>query len=390
MTVHQDKESETQKTCSTRRGRHAPRVLFIAPVPPPVHGVTICMANLMAMRDSLPFDLVHLDSRFTDNPLELGKFSFRKFCLLFTYLARLLKLLLFGSINCVVIPPTFYFHPFVKDAVFIWFARLLGKPVIGWIHNDFRLIKSEMPGWKQRFASLTLNRLEMLVLVGESLRQQNPEWLDSRRITTIPNGVADPPIHRPSNRTPRQQPRLIYISQMNQAKGSQDLLDAAALLAAEGLHPEIHCYGRPAFETTQEMIEVAFNEARAKGVNAQWLGPIYDDAKWAALADADIFVFPSWHEAMPLAVLEAMAVGLPIVATNVGAVADALDGIQGGRLVEPKQPAALAGALKEMMSKPAELDAMGHFNRQRYLREFTREAYANRWSAFFRERFAAA
>ncbi len=367
-----------------------PRVLFIAPVPPPVHGVTICMANLLALRDTLPFELVHLDSRFTDNPLELGKFSLRKIWLLLGYLGRLLRLLLFGKIRYVVIPPTFYFQPFVKDAVFIWFARLLGKPVIGWIHNDFRLIESEMPGWKKRFASLTLNRLETLVLVGQSLRRHTPDWLDARRITTIPNGVADPPSHRPANRSARSQPRLIYISQMNQAKGSQDLLDAAALLAAEGLHPEIHCYGRPAFETTQEMIEVAFNEARAKGVNAQWLGPIYDDAKWAALAEADIFVFPSWHEALPLAVLDAMAVGLPIVATNVGAVADALDGVQGGRLVEPKQPIALAAALKEMLSNPAELEAMGHYNRQRYLQEFTREAYAQRWSTFFSERLAAA
>lgn len=390
MAIQQAKVNETHKTNSTCGDLNTPRVLFIAPVPPPVHGVTICMANLLAMRDTLPFELVHLDSRFTDNPLELGKFSLRKFWLLFGYLGRLLKLILFGNIRYVVIPPTFYFQPFVKDAVFIWFARLLRKPVIGWIHNDFRLIQTEMPGWKQRFASLTLNRLEMLVLVGQRLRRHTPDWLDVSKITTIPNGVADPPSHRPAKRPPRPRPRLIYISQMNQAKGSQDLLDAAALLAAEGMHPEIHCYGRPAFETTQEMIEMAFNEARLKGVDAQWLGPIYDDAKWAALAESDIFVFPSWHEAFPLAVLDAMAVGLPIVATDVGAVADALDGTLGGRLVEPKQPAALAEALKEMMSNPAELEAMGNYNRQRYLQEFTREAYAARWSTFFSERFAAA
>lgn len=370
-----------QTGSSGSEGDPKPKVLVIGPIPPPVHGVTICIANLLSVRDRLDVDLVHLDSRFTNSAEQLGKFSLAKLFLFFRYLFSLIKLLLFGKIKLVVATPTFYFKPFLKDSAFIWVAWMLRKPVVGWIHNDFRLLTQEMTGWKLSFAKLTLKRLNRLVIVGEKLREFVPAWLSSDRIKCVPNGVPDPSKHHASNQN-RLPPRFIYISQMNEAKGSPDLLAAAIMLASEGLTPEIVCYGLPAFETSQAMIESAFSQAVAKGANVKWHGSIYGDAKWHALAEADVFVFPSRNEAFPLAILDALAVGLPIIATDVGAVSDALDHEKGGYLIAPSSPSMMAAAIKALIANPDARKSMGEYNRNRYLTDFTLGVYAKNWNAF--------
>ena len=354
-----------------------PRVLIIGALPPPVHGVSLCLQTLLEHRARLPVELVHLDSRFTTSHASLGKFSLRKAWLLFRYLLRYAGLLAFGKISQVVVTPTFYFKPFLKDALFIWGGWLFRKPIIGWVHNDFRLMQQEMKGWQSQFARHTLRRLARVIIVAPRLQLYAPAWLDPARILPLLNGVPDPPRHRDWSQPPHATPRFIYLSQMNDAKGWRDLLKAAELLAQKNLHPEFHFYGRPAFETTESKIQSAFSTATAAGVRATWHGAIYDDAKWSMLAQADAFIFPSWHEAFPLAILDAMAVGLPIIATDVGGVADALD----QELIAPQQPQALAAAMEKLLTQS--LPELGTHNRQRYLEYFTAEAYADRWAAFF-------
>jgi glycosyltransferase involved in cell wall biosynthesis len=79
----------------------------------------------------------------------------------------------------------------------------------------------------------------------------------------------------------------------------------------------------------------------------------------AVLAAADLFVLPSLSEGLPLALLEAMFAGCPIVATDVGQVRVALANGTAGILVEPGDSAALAGALERLLADPAEARRLG-------------------------------
>jgi glycosyltransferase involved in cell wall biosynthesis len=85
---------------------------------------------------------------------------------------------------------------------------------------------------------------------------------------------------------------------------------------------------------------------------------------------ADIFCLPSWWEAMPLSVLEAMAAGLPVVATGVGDVPRIVtDGVT-GMLVEPHDPAGLAVALEDLLGDPAMRLALGDAGRSLVERDY--------------------
>ncbi|MFO0687461.1 MAG: glycosyltransferase [Myxococcota bacterium] len=104
------------------------------------------------------------------------------------------------------------------------------------------------------------------------------------------------------------------------------------------------------------------------------------------LAAADVFVQPSRSEGLPLAVLEAMAAGLPVVATRVGGMGEAVVDGETGLLVEPERPDILAGALRRLLGDEALRSRLGRAGRARAEAEFSVETMARRYVALYRGR----
>jgi glycosyltransferase involved in cell wall biosynthesis len=112
-------------------------------------------------------------------------------------------------------------------------------------------------------------------------------------------------------------------------------------------------------------------------------GQQQDVTPW--LRAADLFVLPSYaNEGVPQAVLQAMMAGLPVVSTTVGAIAEAVDNGVTGRLVAPRDSAALRTALAELLAAPETAATMGRAGRQRALAHFSREAMLDRMESIFR------
>ena len=139
---------------------------------------------------------------------------------------------------------------------------------------------------------------------------------------------------------------VVYIGRMDVKKGLRELVEAAASLHPK--RPNLHVYlvgegpDRP-------LIESAIQASNAAGYIHALPGCAFDDvAVW--MAAADLVTLPSYMEGCPNVVLEALACGRPVVATNVGGIPEIMSD-ECGRLVPPRDSGALAQALASVLDR---------------------------------------
>jgi glycogen synthase len=181
--------------------------------------------------------------------------------------------------------------------------------------------------------------------------------LDPGRVHVIPSGVDLRLFARalpdPAPDLPR--PRVLFVGRLAAQKGVSTLLEAVPLLRARaavvlvGDGPR-----RPALE--RQAGRLGPDRVRFQG-----FVPHAEVPAW--LAAADVLVLPSIYEELGSVLLEAMAAGLPVVASAVGGIPDALGAA--GRLVPPRDPAALAAAVDEILDDPALAAELGDAARRR-------------------------
>jgi glycosyltransferase involved in cell wall biosynthesis len=170
---------------------------------------------------------------------------------------------------------------------------------------------------------------------------------------------------------------LIMVARIDDMKGHDTLLQAAALLREAGQSPALLLVG----DGERRRAMQAMARELGLGADARFLGYRRDIPN--LLAAADLFVLPSRSEGMPLSVLEAMAAGLPVVATRVGGVPELVsDGVH-GLLVSIDDAPALAGAIRRLMSDPASAARMGSAGRDRVNRQFSFDAMLDAYDRIY-------
>jgi glycosyltransferase involved in cell wall biosynthesis len=203
----------------------------------------------------------------------------------------------------------------------------------------------------------------------------------SRRVRVIHNGIAAPPAGGVDERLAelkRRGPVIGALTQLRPGKGLETLLDATPLVLARHPGAQLAIVGDgPDLEQLSE-------RSRALGVSASvhFVGPSEDPP--SALRGMDVFVHPSWAEAFPYVILEAMALARPIVASDVGGIGEAVVSGESALLVEPRAERPLAEALGELLGDQARAQLLAQSARER-MQIFTREAMIEGVSAVYLE-----
>ncbi len=160
------------------------------------------------------------------------------------------------------------------------------------------------------------------------------------RIHVVPNGIREQYFHEPRRPDDGGPLRLLFVGRLEAQKNVARLIDAVGL-AEQKIQLRVVGDGslRPELE----------QRAAALGVPVEFAGALFEDELLRAYAEADAFVLPSDREGMALAALEAMAAGLPVIATDVPGNRELVSGR--GLLAAP-EPAALAEALDGVAADP--------------------------------------
>jgi glycosyltransferase involved in cell wall biosynthesis len=146
---------------------------------------------------------------------------------------------------------------------------------------------------------------------------------------------------------------FMTVANLRPEKGYQVLLDAARAIADRGLPLRMAAVGRGPLSTTLHARHVEL----ALGDRFQFLGQRDDVLE--LLAGVDAFVLPSLHEGLPVTLMEATSVGLPIVATSVGGIPQILEDEVDALLVPPGDPGALVEAMTRLASDPELRERLG-------------------------------
>lgn len=207
------------------------------------------------------------------------------------------------------------------------------------------------------------------------------------RIMTIANGVIRPEGLRPAAEVRREfglSPEdlvLVMTAFFEPRKGHHILVEAAELLAKAGrLLPEVRIVligDGPKQAAIKSMV-------RGYGLNAHFIFLGYRHDANHILNAADMLVLPSVsHEDMPLIILDAMALGKPVVASAVAGIVEEVEDGRTGLLVPPADPQSLASAIASLLSSPDRRQAMGRAGKERFERHFRAELAAGRYQELY-------
>lgn len=243
--------------------------------------------------------------------------------------------------------------------------------------------------WRLRKADLILGCSEYIT---EKIRASYGQF--GAKCGTVFNGVdVEQFAERPRRRWGgRRNGRILFVGRISPEKGLHVLLDAFALVRKERPEAALEVVGSFA-PLPPEVLRTLTSDPRAGSLSelgkidyAEYLqerltpemidfvdyaGPLPHDELISRYGETDVFVSPSLSDAFPLTIPEAMASGVPVVATKVGGVPEAVVQNETGVLVEPGDAAALARELCRLLGDRELLKSMGKAARERAIERFS-------------------
>lgn len=285
-----------------------------------------------------------------------------------------------------------------KNVLVTAVARLLRRPVVLSLHTAGF---DEAPAIRQqgRLAWWAFTQAALYLSVSPALADAYlASGLPPRRIELAPNGI-DTGRFRPANEDERRtlrarlglpldRPVLLFVGFFSRDKQPRVLFDAwLQLRETTDLAPVLVFVGAtrsPYFEVDDTLVDQMRGTAATRGlaVDVLFAGETHEVQDY--FRAANVFALPSRREGLPVALLEAMACGLPAVASRLpGSTDRVVDDGRTGVLVPPGDVAAMAKALERVLREPSLATALGAAARDAVARRYTTAGTAERWLAAY-------
>jgi len=258
---------------------------------------------------------------------------------------------------------------FLRKCLFVLPAYLCRVPVALHVHGaEFdRFYTRELGPLRRRLVAAVLRRADRVIVLSEFWRRFFVTVVAPERLVVLPNAVVLPELE--PDRGGGAAKILLFLGRIGARKGFFELLDVLARLRARGMDVELWAGG-------DGELELARARARELGVEdrLRLLGWLTDEGKLTALRRAHVFCLPSQAEGLPMALLEAMAAGLPVVTSPVGGIPEAVTDGQEGFLVTPGAIDEIEQAVSRLLGDEALRRRMGAAARQRAAANYSLEA----------------
>jgi glycosyltransferase involved in cell wall biosynthesis len=318
---------------------------------PPIRatgGVTTHLRTIFSSRLGESFELIHFEvgSRGRESPAS-DEPLWAKVLRLVTGPFTFAWLIVRRRPQIVHLNSTLDNKAFWRDAIYFLIAYGLGCSVVNQLHGGSIELMGAADGIKRRLVRWVLNKTDAVIALSNKMSSELEDQLNLHRITIIPNAV-DTRDYRSIERTPfgEKITRVIYMGRIVREKGLFEAVDAIGALWQQREFSGIELLIAGSGAADSELAHYIRKRGLEKRIKL--VGPVFGLEKIKFLKHGDVFLFPSYHEDLPYAILESMAAGSPVLATRVGGIPDVLtDGIH-GVLVDPKNVDQIVDALRTM------------------------------------------
>lgn len=376
---------------------HQARVLLVSALPPPPGGIATWTQTLLERGLPPPFALevvdtrVYRQSQFTPSrptPPEIWR-NLR-------ILWRIRRALASGRFSVMHLNCGLTLSGVPRNLASALAARRAGVPYVAHLHGTFHVPDGNGPAarfyrraWRRIFAGAA-----RIVALGQPSYRAIMELGDfsGKTVALLPNFVDAPAIPRrvaptgpdapPPDSPRRDSLKIVYTGALIADKGVYTILEIARRLPGArfrliGGSSDAASHAR----LLRRIVELGLEH------RVQTLGPFPNREVIMGLAECDVFLFPSQlkFEGFPLSVAEAMAAGLPVVASPVGALPEMVDVPQGGGLIPPDDVAGYVKILETLRDHPALRESMGRHNRRKAMREYDYEVVIRRLCGIWAE-----
>jgi glycosyltransferase involved in cell wall biosynthesis len=333
------------------------------------------------------FEVRHLDTSDRRDLDNLGTWDLRNVGLALGTIARAIGIAVWERPRVVYIPisqnPAGYLRDGCLILTFAWLGR---SSVVVHLHgSSFTRFYDGSGALLRWFIDLSMRSAARGIVLGENLRSQLLRWFPGERLAVVPNGtelagrVAAVASGGTVGNVGGEVVTVLFLGNLLLFKGIGDVIDAAVTLLPRypalrfrfaGRWARDPMFGASGEETRAECMRRIGRSGREEAF--EFLGEVDRESVARLLSEADMLVLPSRDEGLPLVLIEAMAAGVPTIASaGVGAIPEVVEHGETGLLVPPGDVAALARAIEALAVDRAMRHRMGAAARARCERRYS-------------------
>lgn len=251
---------------------------------------------------------------------------------------------------------------FTRAVPFIELAHKRGIPIVNLVHTDkWEAFYEDAPQSKKNSIARIYGLCDKVVVLSDEWRDCFSTVVAPERLEVLENFT---PTYEEDYWPDWSAKTVVFISRIESIKGCDLLPDICELVLKRIPDARFLICG------DGSMKDELANEVNRRGIERQveLVGWVDDIEKIQMLKRSSLFLLPSYGEGMPMCVLEAMGLGLPIVATRVGGLPQLITDDENGFLCAPGDPVGLANSVAGILDKPERLAAMGAVSKERAYR----------------------